>query len=301
MTSGWVDLTERGTRGSVALICWIAIHGGRRLARPLLHPITAYFLLTSGQVRKASRQYLRRVLPGRVRWWHCYRHVLYFASTILDRVSLLTGRFEDLDVRIRGEELIERQLESGLGCLLLGSHLGSFEVLRAAGIEKTGDRIRVLMYPEHNKTVTELLHSLNPSVAASVIPIGTPETLLQVRDAIDAGCLVGLLGDRIDNPKRAVVCRFLGENVAFPEGPLRLAIILNVPVVLFFGLYLGGNRYDIHFELLCPALPDSGIERNAVIRELTQAFADRLAYFARNAPYNWFNFYDFWSGQGARP
>ena len=25
-----------------------------------------------------------------------------------------------------------------------------------------------------------------------------------------------------------------------------------------------------------------------------QRYADRLAHYARSAPYNWFNFYDFW-------
>jgi len=234
----------------------------------------------------------------RVRWWHVYRHLFYFASTILDRVSLLVGRSDVLDIRIYGETVVEQQVIGGRGCLLLGSHLGSFEVLRAAGIDRKGDRIRVLMYSEHNRTITELLNALNPAVAATVIPIGTPETLLRVRDAIDDGCIVGLLGDRVDNPKRAVPCEFLGGEVLFPEGPLRLAAILNVPVVLFFGLYRGANHYHIHFELLCPETQDAPNDLDAHIREQVQSYADRLAYFAGHAPYNWFNFYDFWSPRG---
>jgi hypothetical protein len=35
----------------------------------------------------------------------------------------------------------------------------------------------------------------------------------------------------------------------------------------------------------------------AAVGEIVQRYADRLAHHARTAPYNWFNFYDFWHVQ----
>ena len=69
---------------------------------------------------------------------------------------------------------------------------------------------------------------------------------------------------------------------------------LRVPVVLAFGLYRGGDRYDLHFERFAFELPRDRRERNAALVDVVQRFADRLAHFARLAPYNWFNLYDFW-------
>jgi predicted LPLAT superfamily acyltransferase len=67
-----------------------------------------------------------------------------------------------------------------------------------------------------------------------------------------------------------------------------------MPVMLAFGLYRGGNRYDLHFELFADRLVIERARRTEALDEILQRFADRLAHYAQLAPYNWFNFYDFW-------
>jgi predicted LPLAT superfamily acyltransferase len=44
-------------------------------------------------------------------------------------------------------------------------------------------------------------------------------------------------------------------------------------------------------------LPRAG--RDAALAEWAQHFAHRLAWYARFAPYNWFNFYDYWAPRAA--
>jgi len=61
-----------------------------------------------------------------------------------------------------------------------------------------------------------------------------------------------------------------------------------------FGLYRGGNRYEIHFERFADLQQDAGQGRDAMIEQLLQRYASRLEHYCRLAPYNWFNFYDFW-------
>jgi len=60
------------------------------------------------------------------------------------------------------------------------------------------------------------------------------------------------------------------------------------------GLYLGGNRYELRFEQLADFSDVERGERDAAIAQAMQAYADRLSELCRRAPYNWFNFYDFW-------
>ena len=64
---------------------------GRRVIRPLLYPLSLYFVLTSRTTRRVSREYLARVLPHPPRFRDVLRHVFSFASISLDRVFLLTG------------------------------------------------------------------------------------------------------------------------------------------------------------------------------------------------------------------
>src|SRR3954467_1698963 len=132
----WVSLPERGTPASLGLIGWIAERVGRAVARLLLLPITIYFLITARSARKASYEFLKRARGSSVHWWQVLRHFYYFAATILDRVYLLRGEFDRFCVTIHGKELLQRQNENSKGRVLLGSHLGCFEVITRCGVSR---------------------------------------------------------------------------------------------------------------------------------------------------------------------
>ncbi|WP_373507475.1 lipid A biosynthesis acyltransferase [Thiocapsa sp.] len=290
----WSTQGERGSPFAVRLILWIALHLGRAPARALLYPITLYFLIKAGPQRRASRRFLTQVLGRPARLADIARHLHSFAATILDRVFLLAGRRELLDIRLHHPERVTDRVAAGQGFLLLGSHLGSFEILRALAIEEARIPLKILMYPTHNRIITELLHALNPAIAASVISLASPQPLLAVQENLQAGRIVGLLGDRYIPGEPTVMCDFLGRRAAFPTGPLSLAAVTGVPVILPFGIYRGGSRYDVYFEILAERIELDRARRKASLQEWIQRYADRLAYYSREAPENWFNFYDFW-------
>jgi predicted LPLAT superfamily acyltransferase len=297
VTTPWIRQSERGSRVLVRLIGWITLNIGRWAARLLLYPITLYFFLTAREQRLASRRYLSRVLGHKASWWNVVRHFHCFASTILDRVYLVSGDHRRFDLCTHGVETTLEQVAKGRGCILLGAHLGSFEVMRMLAV--TGDRVKVkvLMYEDHNATLTDLIYSLNPQFSESIIPIGTVDALLRVQECLGRGEQVGMLGDRIAENDKTTRCRFLGREATFPSGPVLLASMLKVPVLLFFGLYLGNKRYALHFELFADEIAIRREHSDADVQLWTQRYADRVEHYARIAPYNWFNFYDFW-GEG---
>ena len=237
----WVSVRERGTPASLGVIAWIAKRVGRPLARLLLFPITIYFLITANAARRASREFLKRAHGASVHWWHVLRHFYYFAATILDRVYLLRGEFDRFCVTIHGKELLQRQNENGKGCILLGSHLGSFEVLRALGVMQRGFALKVLMDTAHNQNISRFFDGLNPTIADTVIAPDQPDTLIRARESLDAGCFVGMLGDRVFGADKTTRCDFLGPPATLPAGPILLAAMMRCPVILFFGLYRGGE------------------------------------------------------------
>jgi len=118
--------------------------------------------------------------------------------------------------------------------------------------------------------------------------------MLEARDKLDQGYLVGMLADRALGDDVTVDCDFLGAPASFPLGPFRMAAMLRRPVFFMTGLYLGGNRYQIHFEPLADFSTTPRAGRNAAIAAAQQAYAARLSHFCRIGPYNWFNFFDFW-------
>jgi len=290
----WLDLPERGSPAMLRVILWITTHIGRWAARVLLYPIALYFLLRAREARRASYDYLRRVRGRPARWWHVFRHIHYFARTILDRVYLLQGNFARFDVRVHQKEIFHRQVDSGKGAILLGSHLGSFEMLRTLGVSQQRIPLKVLMDIEHNGSITRFLHALNPEIAATAIGAYRPDTLLKVKESVDAGFMIGALGDRPTGAGKTLRCEFLSASAAFPIGAIQLAAIMQCPIILLFGLYRGGNRYDVHFELLTDRVATDRTTRAQDIEHWTRAYVKRLEYYTRAAPYNWFNFYPFW-------
>ena len=107
---------------------------------------------------------------------------------------------------------------------------------------------------------------------------------------------MALLVDRAQPGEAALPARFLGGDAQFPTAPWLIAAVLQAPVVLAFGLYRGGNRYDLVFEPFSerPARSPRAASRAGAGRA-GPALRRRLEHHARRAPYNWFNFYDFWN------
>ena len=294
MSQQWAQLPERGNSLVLRLIVWITLHLGRPVGRALLYPITLYFLVTATAARRGSWLFLRRALGREPGWREVFRHIHCFAATILDRVYFLTGRLRPFKIEIFGDRWIVDQAASGQGCILLGSHLGSFEALRAIGLILRHFPIKILMNTAHNRGITGFLNTLNPALAQTIIPIGGPDTLVRVQESVARGCMVGVLGDRVVAGEKTVRVRFFDRETAFPAGPLLLAALADCPVILFFGLYRGGHRYEIHFERLAERIALDRNRRQEQLAVWVQRYADRLEHYARLAPDNWFNFYDYW-------
>lgn len=293
MSQEWTGLSERGHPLAYKIILRLALLLGRPLGRLLLVPITAYFFLTAPRARQSSRQFLTRALDRAPTLGDLWRHFFCFATTLLDRIYLLTGKQGKLDITIYGDTELDSRIQRGNGCMLLGSHLGSFEVLRALGMTRTDLDIRVVMETHQTPEIDSILQRLNPAVAGTVIPLQAPDALLKVQESLQNGAVVGFLGDRVVNSNRSASVPFLGQATYFPTGPLHIARRLEVPVVLFFGVHLGGRRYEIHLEpFLDPGNDNEGSQPD--LESEVSRYARRLEAYAHAYPYNWFNFYDFW-------
>jgi predicted LPLAT superfamily acyltransferase len=301
VSSEWKQRREGGGWFALWMITRIGRYGGRGLARAFLYPITLYFLLRRGGERRGSRAYLTRVLDRPASLRDVARHIHTFASTILDRVFLLGEELPDkialrFDVTIRGLDGIHAQLDQGRGVLLFGSHLGSFEVLRVLARQRPDYTIRVVLDKAQSPAMTQLFDALNPEIAANVIDGSQdgPSIMLAIQQATAQGHLVALLVDRAQPGHPTVDVPFLGAQAEFPTAPWLVAAVLKVPVSLAFGLYRGGNRYDLVFETFSEGIDIPRRERAAAIPSLIRGYAARLEHYVRSAPYNWFNFYDFW-------
>ncbi|TAN04972.1 MAG: acyltransferase [Rhodanobacteraceae bacterium] len=295
----WSSRPEGGGWFAIWLIRFIGLHFGRTVARSILYPITLYFYFRRGPERRAARDYFQRLdgRPGSA--WQVLRLIHAFAATILDRVFLLARGADDFAITTHGVEALQQRLDAGRGVLLVGAHIGSFDVLRVLAAQRTQTRLKFVMDKGKTPAINTLLEALAPELADCVVDTarGGTEVVLALSETVREGGMIALLGDR-GRPHEAMrEVPFLGARAAFPAAPWLIASLLKVPVVLCLGLYRGGNRYDLVFETLAEQvhLPRAG--RGPALDACIARYAGRLEQHLHAAPYNWFNFYDFWLPQ----
>jgi predicted LPLAT superfamily acyltransferase len=290
----WRHRPERSNMAMLRIMVWISLRLGRPAGRIVLHLIAAYFLLFAPASRAASRDYLARVLGRRARLADLYRHVFSFAATIHDRVYLLNNRFDLFDIAVEGDALMRDLLADDRGVFLIGAHMGSFEVMRALGRSHAGLNVAMAMYEENARKLNRMLAAISPMAQQDVIGLGHVDSMLKISATLEQGTPVGMLADRRFGGDATRTLAFLGGDADLPLGPFRMAAILRRPVVFMAGLYLGGNRYQIHFEHLADFSGLQAGQRQAAIDQAMARYVELLERHCRLFPYNWFNFFNFW-------
>ena len=290
----WTTQRERGSPTMLRLMTWISLRFGRRAGRCVLPFIVLYFLAFAASARRASTRYLRQVLGRRPGFSDYYRHVHTFASTIHDRIYLINDRFDLFDIEVQGGEVITDLLAQGRGAFLIGAHFGSFEVLRALARENLGLNVTMAMYEENARKVNSALAAVNPMARLEIISLGRADSMLRIRQKLQDGAIVGMLGDRTFGRDDTVQVSFLGKEIRLPDGPFRIAAMLRYPVIFMAGMYLGGNRYRIRFELVTDFSHLQAGERDSALHRGIEKYAATLERHCREEPYNWFNFHDVW-------
>ncbi len=296
----WSTMPERGSLWAIRCLVFVLSLLGYRVASALLPPIVAYFFITGRRSRRASMDYLARLnrfdsATAKPSLARSYQHHLEFARTILDRVLLWQGRLEQFRFSGSGRELLAGS--EGTGVMIVGSHLGSFDLLRvlAMDFEKV---VHVVMYRSNAKQINSILEALNPDANLRVIELdpGDIAGVIQLKTCVEHGDHIAILVDRHPPGPRKRVCRipFLGDEVEFPESPWVLAELLGCPVVLATAVRTGSRKYEITVEPLTTRVIPRKESRENGSKEHVAAFARRLEDLCRAYPLQWFNFYDFW-------
>ncbi|MEP6884391.1 MAG: acyl-CoA synthetase [Gammaproteobacteria bacterium] len=294
----WIGHRERGNIALLRVMAFVSLHLGRTLSRIPLYGIAIYFFLFAPGARQHSLRYLRLALGHTPRARDRFRQVLSFATTIHDRVYLLNDQYELFNIALEGEALLLAQADSGRGALLMGAHMGSFEVMHSLGRRRRGLEVAMAMYEENARKINATLAAINPQAVTDIVPLGRIDAMLNIAERLNRGAFIGVLGDRTLGGEPVHAVTLLGERAYLPTGPMRAAAILRCPVFFMAGLYRGGNNYHVVFERVADFSSTSAGTREVAVRAAIERYAAVLDRYCRSDPYNWFNFFDFWA---ARP
>ncbi|HEY5019966.1 MAG TPA: hypothetical protein VII17_03010, partial [Steroidobacteraceae bacterium] len=216
----WRRRPERGSPLLMRVMAWLSLHWGRSLGHPILHIIAVYYFLFAPRARRYMRDYLRRALGREPGAADRYRLILYFATTIQDRLYMLSGRHDLFEVSLQGESLIRAVAGTEGGAFLFGAHMGSFEVLRFVGNRQPGLKVAMAMYEDNARKLNAVMAAAKPRDPPEIIALGHVDAMLKIRDRLDHGTLVGVLADRTLGDEASLPVSFLGAAARLPLGPM---------------------------------------------------------------------------------
>ncbi len=292
--SEWRAHQERGSLLLLRIMAYLSQRCGRRVSRIFLHGIAFYFLLFAPAARRSANDYLRLALGREPTWRDRYRQIFSFATTIHDRVYLVNERYELFNITVQNDAVMVAHCATHRGAMLLGAHLGSFEILHAIGRRKPELKVAMAMYEANARKISGILAAVNPRFVPDIISLGHIDAMLTMAERLDQGTLVGVLGDRTLGQEPVHAVSLLGEVAYLPTGPMRAAAILRCPVYFMAGLYRGGNDYHVVFETIADFTDVPARGREAAVRAAIERYAAVIEQCCRSDPYNWFNFFNFW-------
>jgi predicted LPLAT superfamily acyltransferase len=293
MSRHWRSVPERGTILGIRVIGFTYRLFGRRIARAVVWLVSLFYALFDYPARRVSRDYLRRMgLPSS--FGSVHEHFFTFGCVALDRLVFMLGKSDsEFEVNKIGLPVVLEMAAHKRGAILLGSHIGSFEAMRALNAEIP---LTIIVDFRNAKRITAVLEELAPGAKLKVISIDPSRgtSMLDVKACVDRGEFVAILGDRVGERERVTRVEFLGDEATLPISPYLLAHMLSCPVYFVAGLFFPPNRYDLFCEPFAESVKLPRKNREEAAKVYAQKYADVMESFARKAPYNWFNFFDFW-------
>lgn len=300
----WAGMAERGALWGLAFVA--AAYGllGRAACTWVMAPIVGYFFLTGRRQRRASRAYLGRVLNRQPSGLERWRHFMNFAGRALDAFAAWSGAVPRSALELGNHEALARAAADPRGALLVVSHHGNIELSQALMDPLLRQRLTVLVHTRHAENYNRLLAAHRGETAARMLQVTEigPDTAIMLRERIEAGEWIAMAGDRVPVLSRGRVSRvpFLGRLAEFSHGPWILAALLGCPVLLLFCRQVAGEGWHLSVEPFAERIDLPRGDRAAVLEHWTGRYAARLERECREAPLQWYNFYDFWA-EGEAP
>jgi len=294
----WAALSERGVYWGMKFCAVTSRWLGRRGRRVLLAPIILYFYMTGAIQRQASRDFLTRVRQRPPSWGEGYRHFLNFGLRALDVVMAWTGNLPKDVVDQDSLRAPAMLFDDKRGGLIIVSHLGNVEIVRALVAPSVRARLTVLVHTRHAVKYNRIVGEGSPEAAMNIVQVTEigPETIIDLKQRVEQGGWIVIAGDRVPvtGQGKTVFVPFFGQEAAFPQGPWILASLLGCRVSLLFCI-LDDTRYHLTMEPFADQVYVPRADRQKAAHDYAARYAQRLEHYAAGAPFQWYNFYDFWS------
>jgi predicted LPLAT superfamily acyltransferase len=290
----WTGTSRGGTLGYRFFFLLIR-YTNLRLTYFFVRVVAVFYLVFSN---KTAVRYYFRVIHGYGPWktlWSIYGNYCMLGEMLIDKVAVLSGWKTGFRFTLEGEEHLLEMGRRGEGGVLIGAHMGNWEVAGKM-LEGIDTPVHIVMLEAERKEIREMMERTMVRRNLSIISRGEGyDHLFQIDEALRKKEIVVLHGDRFLEGANTVELPFMGRPALFPAGPLYLASKHGVPVSFVFTMKEGRRHY--HFYATAPRTypyPARVKNRKEELRIVVADYVRELERMVALYPLQWFNFYPFW-------
>ena len=263
----------------------------------LFFPCVAYTLFDVKA--KVGIRALRTRLGLRTGLLDYYRHFYAFGLSLVDRIAFLVRPRSRFSYHCSREELIADAARDGAGVILLGSHVGNWEIAGNLLVDRIGAPVNIVMLQAEKEALMEVYRPAFEQRRVHIIAMTEDGsgTAVECMAALHRGEIVALLGDRTKN-QTSEEFEFLGFPARFPRGPFALALASGAPIIPVFTIKTGLRCYTFSAGDPIILRNVSREDRDMSVHHALGQYVRSLENIVRSHPHEWFNFYDFWKEKG---
>jgi len=211
---------------------------------------TLFFFFFAAPARRAVVAHLAIIFPGSsavTNHLRAFRTLSNFAWTISEAAIYKLTR-EEFAYEIIGAKWLE-ELGAAPSAIVLTAHMGNYDLGAALFAQKFHREIRMVRALEPDRaTAQHLSASLEQTGAGAVkVDYNTAGALLSfdLLNALRAGEIVSIQGDRVEGDLAQVTGRLFGREVLLPNGPFVLGLVAGVPIYPLFIARSGYRSYQV--------------------------------------------------------
>ena len=251
----------------------------------LLRFVAIWYLLFDKKANFALSDYFQTI-GFRSTFRFRYRIYLNFGQALIDKLAVYVRKENLFNIEHNNDHYLFEMAKAGKGGILLGSHIGNWEI---AGhmLKRIGAPIYVVLLENEKEAIKKVLEDAQSSKSFKTIGLSEDFSfIVTIREILISGGIVCMHADRFLSGMRILEHNFLDRKANFPQGPFILAAKLKVPVSFVYALKSSNKNYK--FSCTKPILNDDPIY---IAKEYILHMEEKV----KEAPFQWYNFFPFWS------
>ena len=290
---------SRGTKLGYRIFVGVLERFGVLPAYVLLRFVTCYYFLFSWKSSGIIFDYFhRRIGFGKVKsFFKIYSNYYLLGQTVIDKIVIMSGTPNRFTFDFDGEEHLREMVSMQKGGLLLGAHIGNWDI---AGhlLERLQTTINIVMFDGERQQIKEYLDRVTGKKNAKVIIIKNDLShIYEISEAFKNNELVCIHADRFLEGNKMLSTNFLGADAQFPAGPFILATTFDVPVSFVFAM----KESNLHYHFFAsPAKVYDRAEKKINMQQILNDFSTEMEKKVRKYPEQWYNYYNFWQPSEAK-